>query len=123
MGGTLYSYAALPDRSPTPDMRRRINRLLEHQKEQVSKLLADHADLVHAVAQRLLEKDELTGEELEELAEQYPPRSGVVDPPAIEESIYPEPEVAVSAEEESQEEPTDEALLIAGTDTDAESTE
>jgi cell division protease FtsH len=123
MGGTLYSYAAFPDRSPTPDMRRRINRLLEHQKEQVSKLLADHADLVHAVAQRLLEKDELTGEELEELAEQYPPRSGVVDPPAIEESIYPEPEVAVSAEEESQEEPTDEALLIAGTDTDAESTE
>ncbi len=101
MGGTLYSYAAFPEKGPSPEMRRRINQLLEHQKEQVSELLADHADLVNAVARRLLEKDELTGEELEELAEQYPPHSGVTDLPPIEESIYPEPEVAVATEVES----------------------
>jgi cell division protease FtsH len=101
MGGTLYSYTALAERSPSPDLRRRINCLLEHQKEQVARLLADHADLVHVIAEQLLACDELTGDELLRLAEHYPPLSGNAEPPPIEESIYPErDQVAVSTDEE-----------------------
>ncbi|MBE3599410.1 MAG: AAA family ATPase [Limnochordaceae bacterium] len=68
MDGTLYSYRALGAGAPDDELKARINRLLEREKAKVSELLAANAPLVHAIARRLLDRHEITGPEIAELA-------------------------------------------------------
>ncbi len=68
MDGSLYFYGALGDMAPDEHLKRRINAILDHQMEQVKQLLRRHARLVHAIAQELLTRYELSGDEVEELA-------------------------------------------------------
>ncbi len=68
MDGTLYSYAAFGTAGPDDELKARINRLLLREKAKVTEFLQQHAPLVHAVARGLLEKSELTGDQIAELA-------------------------------------------------------
>lgn len=61
MGGRLFSYAALPQAQPDKEA---IEQLLDEQYEEVKQFLANHADIVHAIAEKLLEKQELLGDEV-----------------------------------------------------------
>ncbi len=88
MAGTLYSYSVLGESAASAELRNRINKLLTDQKQQVTRLLEDHAELVHALAAALLQQQELTGTEVLKLAEQHPPRSGQIEPPPIVEAEY-----------------------------------
>ena len=71
MDGTLYSYAAFGDRVPDGELKQRVDRLLHREKQKVAELLQRHAPLVHAIAAALLAKDELTGDEIAELARRF----------------------------------------------------
>lgn len=69
MAGTLFSYHGLNTPPHDEDLRKRVNALLEHQKEQVTRLLEQEAALMRAIAEELLAKDEVTGDEIAEMAE------------------------------------------------------
>jgi cell division protease FtsH len=69
MEGSLYSALAFGQVQPDAQMKRAIERLLDQSMQSVKELLEQHADFVHAVAQGLIEKDELSGDEIEEIAE------------------------------------------------------
>ncbi len=71
MAGTLYSHAAMGDMRPDRELRGRINALLDDQLKIVRGILEEEADLVHAIARELLTREELFGDDLEELAERY----------------------------------------------------
>lgn len=80
MGQTLYSHRAFGDIVPDRELRRRIDQLLQAEKLGVAELLAENTDLVHAIAAGLLEKNELTGTEVRELAAQLKPAAASADP-------------------------------------------
>ena len=71
MAGTLYSHAAMGDLRPDRELRSRINALLDDQLAYVKKILAEESELVHAIARELLTREELFGDDLEELAREY----------------------------------------------------
>jgi cell division protease FtsH len=68
MGDDLFSFLAIG--SPTDALKTlqpKINELLKEQMKQVKKLVNEHADFVHAIAEQLLQQGDVTGEEIEEL--------------------------------------------------------
>ncbi|MFF2482307.1 AAA family ATPase [Paenibacillus sp. NPDC058071] len=68
MGDELYSWLATGSRAEgLKALRPKINELLKEQMKQVKKLVQDHGDFVHAIAEELLVRGDLTGEEIEEL--------------------------------------------------------
>lgn len=68
MGDELFSWLALGSRADgLKTLRPKINELLEEQMLQVKKLVRDHADFVHAIAEELLMRGDLTGEEIEQI--------------------------------------------------------
>ncbi len=71
MEGSLYSPLAVNgfQSTPDPEMKKMIERLLHQSMESVRELLDEHRIFVLAVADALMEKDELTGDELEEIAQ------------------------------------------------------
>ena len=71
MGNSFYSYLAMPSGlgGIDPDTKRRIEALLDEQYREVNQLLAEHADEVHIVSERLLEELELNGEDVKEILE------------------------------------------------------
>ena len=71
MAGTLYSYPGMRDGQPDPELRSRINLLLDDQLELVKKSLMEEEPLVHAVAEALLAKEELIGEDLDQLVQEH----------------------------------------------------
>lgn len=71
MAGTLFSHAAFGDNRPDRELRSRINELLDQQLEEVKKLLQEEEELVHAVARELLAREELYGDDLDQLAQTY----------------------------------------------------
>jgi len=71
MAGTLYSYAAFGDYKPDRELRQRINELLDEQLRRVKEVLKEEEELVHAIARELLAREELYGDDLEELAKRY----------------------------------------------------
>jgi len=71
MAGTLYSYAAFGDNKPDRELRQRINELLDEQLRRVKEVLKEEEELVHAIARELLAREELYGDDLEELAKRY----------------------------------------------------
>ncbi|RNB88409.1 AAA family ATPase [Brevibacillus nitrificans] len=71
MGDELFSWLATGSRvDGLKSLRPKINELLQDQMLQVKKLARDYSDFVHAIAEELLKRGDLTGEEIEELHEQ-----------------------------------------------------
>jgi len=70
MGDELFSWNALGSQAEgLRALRPKINLLLKDQMSQVKKLVTDHADFVHSIAQELLNRGDLTGEEIEDIYE------------------------------------------------------
>ncbi|TGA98949.1 AAA family ATPase [Sporolactobacillus shoreae] len=68
MGDELFSWlstGSLPD--ALKQLRPKINVLLKDQMGQVKKLIEEQTDFVHAIAEELLKRGDLTGEEIEEI--------------------------------------------------------
>ncbi|MEH7350079.1 AAA family ATPase [Gottfriedia acidiceleris] len=70
MGDELFSWNALGSQAEgLRALRPKINLLLKDQMNQVKKLVTEHADFVHSIAQELLKRGDLTGEEIEDIYE------------------------------------------------------
>jgi cell division protease FtsH len=67
MNGTLFQPAAVGEMVPDDRAKREIERLLEGQFKRVKALLQEHSDEIHAIAEQLLDKEELTGDEVQEI--------------------------------------------------------
>lgn len=68
MGDELFSWLAAGSRvDAIRALRPQINELLKDQMLQVKKLVREHADFVHAIAEELLQRGDLTGEEIEQI--------------------------------------------------------
>jgi cell division protease FtsH len=67
MNGTLFQPAAVGELVPDDKAKKEIERLLEQQFKKIKALLHEHSDEVHAIAEQLLEKEELTGDEVQEI--------------------------------------------------------
>ncbi len=68
MGDELFSWLAIGSRiEGLRILRPKINKLLNDQMLQVKKLVKGHADFVHSIAEELLNRGDLTGEEIEEI--------------------------------------------------------
>jgi cell division protease FtsH len=68
MGDELFSWLAIGSRvEGLKALRPQINQLLNDQMLQVKKLVREHAGFVHAIAEELLKRGDLTGEEIEEI--------------------------------------------------------
>lgn len=71
MGDELFSWLASGSREEgLKALRPKINELLNEQMLQVKQLVRDHADFVHAIAEDLLKRGDLTGEEIEQIYQQ-----------------------------------------------------
>ncbi|MBA2679855.1 MAG: AAA family ATPase [Ktedonobacteraceae bacterium] len=81
MDGTLTSYmafsSALGGANPSfvQDMPKRVEALLQSQLKAVKQLFLEHSEALIAVAEALIERDELVAEEIKELIEQADARS------------------------------------------------
>jgi cell division protease FtsH len=68
MGDELFSWLASGSRvEGLRALRPKINELLKDQMVRVKKLVREHADFVHAIAEELLKRGDLTGEEIEQI--------------------------------------------------------
>lgn len=80
MEGSLYSplfiQGAGQMSTPDPSMKRMVERLLNQSMESVKRVLEENADFVHEIAGALMARDEITGDEVEEIAH----RLGVQEP-------------------------------------------
>jgi cell division protease FtsH len=64
MNGSLYSNLAFNESTPDPKLKREIERLLDQQFAKVKSFLDMHHDEVVAIAEELLEKEDLTGDDV-----------------------------------------------------------
>jgi cell division protease FtsH len=64
MDGTLSSYLPLGDPKALPGLSERVEKLLQEQFKAVKKLLQDHSEALIAVAEALIERDELVSDEI-----------------------------------------------------------
>lgn len=88
MGDELFSWLAFGSRSEAlRALRPKINELLKEQMQQVKKLVREHTGFVHAIAEELLKRGDLTGEEIEQI---YVRLYGQTrpDPPKIESKVF-----------------------------------
>ncbi|RUS45070.1 AAA family ATPase [Cohnella sp. AR92] len=98
MGDELFSWLATGGRAEgLRALRPKINRLLKDQMEQVKKLVRDHSEFVHLIAAELLKREDLTGEEIEEIYINLYGRSRP-EPPAITTDIFDQPPLAEEEE-------------------------
>jgi ATP-dependent Zn protease len=67
MNGSLYQPTTLGELTPDARSKKEIERLLEQQFKMVKSMLDENRDEVHAVAERLLDAEELTGDEVQEI--------------------------------------------------------
>lgn len=68
MGDELFSWRAVGSQSEGLRMLRpKINKLLKDQMLQVKKLVKEHSEFVHSIAGELLKREDLTGEEIEQI--------------------------------------------------------
>ncbi|MBP1932201.1 AAA family ATPase [Ammoniphilus resinae] len=68
MGDELFSWLAAGSQAEALKvLRPKINEMLQDQMLQVKKLVKDHSDFVHAIAEELLKQGDLTGEEIEQI--------------------------------------------------------
>jgi cell division protease FtsH len=71
MNGTLYSSRAFNEFTPDPPMKKEIDKMLKEQFKKVKDLLEHNRDAVAAIAEGLLEKDELDEDEIKAIVERY----------------------------------------------------
>jgi hypothetical protein len=64
MNGSLYSSAAFGEGAPDPGMKKEVDKLLREQFLRVKHLLDNHRELVIAIAETLLQRLELNGDDL-----------------------------------------------------------
>lgn len=76
MGGSLYSYLAFNSGQPDAQLKQQIEKLLDDQFQKVTRLLQEHRDAVVAVAEGLLEREELDRDEIRSIVEANRPRGG-----------------------------------------------
>ena len=68
MGEELFSWLAIGSPADAlKALRPKINELLHDEMKKVKKLVMDHSQFVHAIANELIKRGDLTGEEIEEL--------------------------------------------------------
>ncbi|WNR46219.1 AAA family ATPase [Paenibacillus roseipurpureus] len=68
MGDELFSFLAVGSRTDgLKALRPQINELLKDQMQEVKKLVLDYADFVHKIAEELLKREDLTGDEIEDI--------------------------------------------------------
>ncbi|WP_052703111.1 AAA family ATPase [Paenibacillus beijingensis] len=88
MGDELFSWLALGSR---PDalkaLRPKINELLKDQMLQVKTLVLEHTDFVHTIAEELLKRGDLIGEEIEEIYMRLYGRSRP-EPPEVKPGVF-----------------------------------
>ncbi|PGY07933.1 AAA family ATPase [Bacillus sp. AFS031507] len=110
MGDELFSWLAIGSRiDGLRALRPKINVLLKDQMLQVKKLVNENADFVHSIAEELLKRGDLTGEEIEEIyvrlygqSRPEPPKVKVmeyIDSPALEASVIPAEDSADESKE------------------------
>jgi ATP-dependent Zn protease len=97
MNGSLYSNLAFNEAQPDPKLKREIERLLDQQFAKVKAFLDDHRDEVIAIAEELLEKEDLTGDDVidilndleqrKRIAAATAPTNGVALPAAADPSL------------------------------------
>lgn len=75
MGGSLFSYAAFGNNNPDGELKRDIERLLDEQYQRVQRLLQENRDAVVAIAEGLLEREELDRDEISELIDHARPET------------------------------------------------
>ena len=69
MNGSLYSVRAFGEMTPDPVMKREIDKLLKEQYKKVKTLIESNKEAVAAIAEGLLQKDELDEDEIKALVE------------------------------------------------------
>ncbi len=69
MDGSLYSYRAFGQNVPDGSAKRRIEKMLDQAYTNVKALLEGNRPFVDAIAQGLMAQDELTGDEVAEIAQ------------------------------------------------------
>ncbi len=69
MNGSLYSVRAFGEMTPDPVMKREIDKLLKEQYKKVKMLIESNKEAVAAIAEGLLQKDELDEDEIKALVE------------------------------------------------------
>ncbi len=77
MDGSLYSARAFGEVVPDAHTKRRIERILDEQLTSVKGLLASHRTFVHQVAEGLLDRHELSGDEVDTIAARLGIRPGM----------------------------------------------
>jgi cell division protease FtsH len=88
MGDELFSWLATGSRADAlKALRPKINELLKDQMLQVKKLVQEYADFVHTIAEELLKRGDLTGEEIEQIYVQLYGRSRP-EPPEVKLRIF-----------------------------------
>nr|WP_255570578.1 AAA family ATPase [Cohnella sp. CFH 77786] len=100
MGDELFSWRAAGSTGEgLKTLRPKINELLKDQMSQVKQLLREHADFVHVIAEELLEREDLTGEEIEHIHIRLYGH-GRPKPPAIRSSAFPDAPVQADPDDE-----------------------
>lgn len=74
MAGSLYSNLAFGQMTPDPKQKAQIEKLLEQQFQAVYDLMVQNEAAVHAIAQALLERDELDKDEIEQIMQVHSSR-------------------------------------------------
>jgi cell division protease FtsH len=70
MGDELFSWLSVGSQADgLKALRSEINKLLKDEMTKVKKLVLDHSEFVHAIAEELLKQGDLTGEDIEKLYE------------------------------------------------------
>jgi hypothetical protein len=100
MGGQLFTNWW--GESPTPEERRQAERVMQQQFQAARRLVEENKPQVHAIVEALLEKEELLGEEVEEIVARVDREVGrstgrVVDLPTPQAPALPAPEIPVAA--------------------------
>ena len=95
MGEELFSWLAVGSRSDgLRALRSKINELLQSEMTKVKKLVNDHSEFVHKIAEELLKRGDLTGEEIEQIHLQLygQSRAEVLESKSLEMLEAPAPE-------------------------------
>ncbi|WP_127498698.1 AAA family ATPase [Paenibacillus glycanilyticus] len=109
MGDELYSFLAAGSRMDAlKSLRPQINELLKDQMQQVKKLVRDHADFVHKIAEELLLHGDLTGEEIERIYQDLYGRPRP-EPSEVKVTVTPASPAPVKAAVQPEAEPIEEA--------------
>jgi cell division protease FtsH len=110
MNGSFYSTRAFGQLAPDAGMKREIDKLLKEQFEAVKGLLVENREAVAAIAEGLLEQDELDEEEIKARIEAAEAGRAVGVAPAPVVYHQPEPKDAEAAAEPSEDELVEEEI-------------